>query len=242
MKSFADGKIDVYLGPVELGAPDNLEQAIVDFIGGARRSLDIAVQEIDSIPIAEAIINARWNGVSINVFVEQDYIRTKLEKVPKPPQPDTASGETQAEAIYRLQWRADQETAAEDLERKRESLAINRVILPALLRNGIEVKGDFNPKIFHQKFIVRDYRGKAQPRSALLTGSANFTHHDTHDNLNNVFVFHDASYVGSMRTSLSGSCGGSSAAACSETCRRRSASRASPSRSPSRPATRPSSS
>jgi hypothetical protein len=192
MKSFADGKIDVYLGPVELGAADNLEQAIVDFIGGARKSLDIAVQEIDSIPIAEAIINARWNGVSVNVFVEQDYIRTKLEKVPEPPEPDAASGETQAEAIYRLQWRSDQETAAEDLERKRETLAINRVILSALLRNGIEVKGDFNPKIFHQKFIVRDYRGKAQPRSALLTGSANFTHHDTHDNLNNVFVFHDA--------------------------------------------------
>lgn len=192
MKSFADDKIDVYLGPVELGAADNLEQAIVDFIGGGRRSLDIAVQEIDSISIAEAIINARWNGVSINVFVEQDYIRTKLEKVPEPPQPDTASGETQAEAIYRLQWRADQETAAEDLERKRESLAINRVILSALLRNGIEIKGDLNPKIFHQKFIVRDYRGKAQPNSALLTGSANFTHHDTHDNLNNVFVFHDA--------------------------------------------------
>jgi hypothetical protein len=140
VKSFADDKIDVYLGPTELGAADNLEQAVVDFIGGARKSLDIAVQEIDSIPIAEALINARWRGVSINVFVEQDYIRTKLEKVPKPPEPDTASGETQAEAIYRLQWRSDQETAAEDLERRRESLAINRVILSAFLRNGIEVK------------------------------------------------------------------------------------------------------
>ena len=111
-----------------------------------------------------------------------------LKKVPKPPKPDAASGETEAEAIYRLQWRSDQETAAEEPE----SLAINRVILSALLRNGIEVKGDFNPKIFHQKFIIRDYRGSAQPTTALLTGSANFTHHDTHDNLNNLFVFHDA--------------------------------------------------
>lgn len=108
MKSFADDKIDVYLGPTELEAADNLEEAVVDFIGGARKSLDIAVQEIDSIPIAEAIINARWRGVSVNVFVEQDHIRTKLEKLPKPPEPDTASGETQAEAIYRLQWRSDQ--------------------------------------------------------------------------------------------------------------------------------------
>ena len=80
MKTFADGKIDVYLGPVELGAADNLEPAIVDFIGGARKSLDIAVQEIDSMPIAEAIINARWKGVSVNVFVEQDYIRTNAQE------------------------------------------------------------------------------------------------------------------------------------------------------------------
>lgn len=183
MESFADGKVDVYLGPVELGAADDLEQAIVDFIGGAEQSLDIAVQEIDSRPIAEAIIQARWRGVSVNVFVEQDYIRTKLKKVPPPLDPDAA---------HLRQWRSDQETAEEDAKKRRPSLAINRVILAALLRNGIEVKGDFNPKIFHQKFIIRDYRGSARPRSALLSGSANFTTTDTHANLNNVFVFHDA--------------------------------------------------
>jgi phosphatidylserine/phosphatidylglycerophosphate/cardiolipin synthase-like enzyme len=192
MKSFAEDKIEVYLGPPELGAADNLEQAIINFVNGAKESLDIAVQEIDSLPIAEAIINARWRGVSINAFIEQDYIKAKLEKKPDPPTPDTPSGETEAEAIYRLQWRSDQETAEEDAEQGKDSLAINRVILSALLRNGIEVKGDFNPKIFHQKFVVRDYRERARPTSALLAGSANFTHHDTHDNLNNVFVFHDA--------------------------------------------------
>jgi len=56
VKSFADGKIDVYLGPVELGAPDDLEQVVIDFIDQAKSSLDIAVQEIDSLKIAEAII------------------------------------------------------------------------------------------------------------------------------------------------------------------------------------------
>jgi hypothetical protein len=43
VKSFADGKIDVYFGPVELGAPDDLEQVVTDFIDGAKSSLDIAV-------------------------------------------------------------------------------------------------------------------------------------------------------------------------------------------------------
>jgi PLD-like domain len=61
-----------------------------------------------------------------------------------------------------------------------------------LLRSDIEVKGDYNPKIFHQKFILRDYDGKASATSALLSGSANFTWTDTHSNLNNLFVFRNA--------------------------------------------------
>jgi hypothetical protein len=48
MASFAGGKIQAYVGPPELGAADDLEQVIVDFIAGAKTRLDIAVQEIDS--------------------------------------------------------------------------------------------------------------------------------------------------------------------------------------------------
>ena len=44
-------------------------------------------------------------------------------------------------------------------------LAENRRILAALLRSDVEVRGDFNPKIFHQKFILRDY-STARQRSA----------------------------------------------------------------------------
>ena len=68
MADFADGKIEAYFGPPELGAPDDLEQVIVDFIAGAEQSLDIAVQELDSIPIAEAILDARWRGVAVDAL------------------------------------------------------------------------------------------------------------------------------------------------------------------------------
>ena len=51
---------------------------IIDFIRGARSSLDIAVQELDSEPIAQAILDARWRGVSVNLFLEQDYLRSPL--------------------------------------------------------------------------------------------------------------------------------------------------------------------
>jgi phosphatidylserine/phosphatidylglycerophosphate/cardiolipin synthase-like enzyme len=114
------------------------------------------------------------------MFIEQDYVRSNLVGTPpKPPTP--LPGETPAQALERVQWLKDD-----------TDLAVNRQILAALLRSDIEIKGDYNPKIFHQKFILRDYDGSATPTSALLTGSANFTTTDTHKNLNNVVVFRNA--------------------------------------------------
>ena len=57
-----------------------------------------------------------------------------------------------------------------------------------MLRSDVKVRGDYNSKIFHQKFILRDYDGKAISTSALLTESANFTLADTHRNLNHELV------------------------------------------------------
>jgi phosphatidylserine/phosphatidylglycerophosphate/cardiolipin synthase-like enzyme len=183
--SFADGKIEAYVGPTELGAADDLEAVIVDFVAGARSSLNIAVQELDSEPIAQAILDARWRGVSVNLFLEQDYLRSPLKTSHGlPVLPKAKPGEAAQDALRRVQWGDDD-----------SELAANRRILAALLRSDVEVKGDFNPKIFHQKFALRDYRdGKATKpgNPALLTGSANFTTTDTHRNLNHVFVFNTA--------------------------------------------------
>lgn len=92
MATFANGKIEAYVGPTELKAADNLETVIVEYIAGAKESLDIAVQEIDSMPIAEAILDARWRGAKIEAFVEQDYLKSKLKALPDPPTPEP--GET----------------------------------------------------------------------------------------------------------------------------------------------------
>jgi phosphatidylserine/phosphatidylglycerophosphate/cardiolipin synthase-like enzyme len=96
-------KIEAYVGPPELGAADDLEQVIVEFIAGAKTRLDIAVQEIDSRAIAQAILDARWRGVRVTIFLEQDYLRSDLAgNPPKPPTP--RAGETAAEALRRVQW------------------------------------------------------------------------------------------------------------------------------------------
>ena len=174
MASFAGGKIEAYCGPKELGAADNLEDVIVEFIDGAKKTLDIAVQELDNKRIAQAILDARWRKVSVRIFLEQDYLLS-----PKPPPLKLKSGEPKATAEEHAQWTEGGELRA------------NREIFAALLRNNVDAKADYNPKIFHQKFIIRDFRDHAMSTSALLSGSANFTDTDTHRNLNHVVIFHD---------------------------------------------------
>ncbi|MEV4893856.1 phospholipase D-like domain-containing protein, partial [Nonomuraea sp. NPDC055795] len=89
----------------------------------------------------------------------------------------------EAAARLRVQW--GQESGAKSLEP-------NRKILAALLRCNVDVKADYNPAIFHQKFIIRDFRERALPSSAILSGSANFTGTDCHRNLNHIVIFNDA--------------------------------------------------
>ena len=69
------GNVLVYMGPLEAGAPDDLEQVIVDFISGAKKRLEIAVQELESDTIARAIVQARQRKVLVKLVVEQDYLR-----------------------------------------------------------------------------------------------------------------------------------------------------------------------
>jgi hypothetical protein len=45
-----------------------------NFIGGASEPLDI-VQELDSLPTAQAILDARWRGVSVRIVLEQDCLQ-----------------------------------------------------------------------------------------------------------------------------------------------------------------------
>src|SRR3546814_8362105 len=64
-------RLELHMGPASLGAPDDLEAAIVGFIDEAKETLDVAVQEIESRPIAEALVRARQRGVRIRLVLEQ---------------------------------------------------------------------------------------------------------------------------------------------------------------------------
>jgi phosphatidylserine/phosphatidylglycerophosphate/cardiolipin synthase-like enzyme len=144
--------IEIYMGPHQLGGPDNLCEVIVNFIEGAHSSLYIAVQELNSRPIAEAIIRAKQRDVLVKVVLEADYLVEKTAQQ----NPFLAEGENE----------------------------VNRLLQDAILRSSIFVRSDFNPDIFHQKFIIRD-------NQSLLTGSTNFTETDTSANLNHIIIIHD---------------------------------------------------
>ncbi|MCF6321941.1 MAG: phospholipase D-like domain-containing protein [Rhizobiaceae bacterium] len=69
---------------------------------------------------------------------------------------------------------------------------INRELLMRILRTGIDAKADYNPHIFHQKFIIRD-------KVSVLTGSTNFTTTGVTKNLNHVVIVHDKTVAGEYR-------------------------------------------
>jgi phosphatidylserine/phosphatidylglycerophosphate/cardiolipin synthase-like enzyme len=176
--SFAEGKIECYCGPADLKAPDDLEAVMTGFIAQATKTLDIAVQELDSVAIAEAVIAKKREGKSVRVLLNRSYLQDETDAEHRPDPGLTTVAQL----------------AADESERK-----VNRDIFAALCRCGVEVRIDLNPddKIFHHKFALRDVRltddGKARrgERPGLLTGSANFTHTDCHANLNHLFVLRD---------------------------------------------------
>jgi phosphatidylserine/phosphatidylglycerophosphate/cardiolipin synthase-like enzyme len=69
------GGIELFAGPQALGGPDDLESVIRDFIDGAKHELLIAVQELDSQPIARAIVAAKARGVTVRIILEASYLR-----------------------------------------------------------------------------------------------------------------------------------------------------------------------
>ncbi|WP_340109985.1 phospholipase D-like domain-containing protein [Pikeienuella sp. HZG-20] len=134
-------RIRFHLGPDSV-APglDDLEAAIIAFIDKATKRLDIAVQELESRPILEAILRAEIERkVQVRMVLEADYLVANRRP------------ETVADAF---------ESAGAHEE--------NRLLAAAALRSTIWLRSDFNPRIFHQKFIIRD-------GEAVLTGSTNFT-------------------------------------------------------------------
>ena len=71
------GSLELYMGPAALGGPDDLEGPIVAFIDGANEHLDVAVQELESLPIAKALLRAKARDVDVRVILEGKYLTVR---------------------------------------------------------------------------------------------------------------------------------------------------------------------
>jgi phosphatidylserine/phosphatidylglycerophosphate/cardiolipin synthase-like enzyme len=71
------GGVELHVGPPVLGAPDDLDAVIRDFVDGARKTLLVAVQQLDSRSITEALLSAKRRGVQVRVILEGDYLVEK---------------------------------------------------------------------------------------------------------------------------------------------------------------------
>ncbi|MDA5094035.1 phospholipase D-like domain-containing protein [Aliiroseovarius sp. KMU-50] len=158
------GDLSFFMGPQQLGAPDDLLQPILDFIDSARsrQNLMIAIQEVDHPDIANAIIRARLRGVVVDLVLEQSYLLAQRRPA-----------------------------SLDDAHEAKGKHEVNRKLFNAILRSTADVKVDFNPSIFHQKFMVLGNR--------VLTGSTNFTETGVTRNLNHLVVVDDAEVANAFK-------------------------------------------
>ena len=73
---------EVYDGPLDPKDPDSLENRLIDKLYDAETSIDAALQELDSEPIANALIAAHQCNVTVRLVTETDYIdETPIESL-----------------------------------------------------------------------------------------------------------------------------------------------------------------
>lgn len=146
-------KIKVYLGPQEQNAPDSLIQPIIDFINNAKKRQNLMIA-VQEIENLD-IVKAIIQAKKRGVVIDIVIEQDYLltDSIMDNPFDPIGKNET------------------------------NRFLYNALLRSCIDIKCDFNTKIFHQKFMIcGDY---------ILTGSTNFTDTGIAKNLNHIVVIKD---------------------------------------------------
>ena len=148
------GDITIHLGPAEQGGPDSLLDPIVDFINKAKKRQKLQIA-VQEIDNRK-IAEAIIGARKRGATIDVVIEQSYLLNKEIPPDPFVPGGAHE----------------------------INRELHNAILRATVDVKSDFNSKIFHQKFMILG--------NSVLTGSTNFTDTGVTKNLNHVVVVNDA--------------------------------------------------
>jgi len=147
---------------------DDLEQAVVDAIAGARSSISLAVQELTLPPIAQALVERHRAGVQVRVVLENSY------STPWSYQHPSELSDHERHRWQRLHDLADADqdgTVTQAERRSGDAVAL-------LLADGVPLvddtaDGTAGSGLMHHKFLVVDGQ-------EVVTGSANFTSSGVH--------------------------------------------------------------
>ncbi len=174
-QSEANYYTDPYRNKTRLG--DNIEQVIIDAIKGAKRSVDVAVQEFRLPGIAKAMIEKRNQGVRVRLIIENTYNKGYSEY----------TKEEIARFTEREKGKYEDFLAFADLNKdgviSREE-ALERDTIPMIKEARLDyiddtADGTKGSGLMHHKFTIVD-------EEIVLTGSANYTMSDMHGDASNM--------------------------------------------------------
>lgn len=167
-----------YLDPLrqQQRSGDDLEQKIVDAIASAKFTVDLAVQELRSPRIAQALVAKQKAGVKVRIILENTYNHPWSEL--------TAAEVSKLAPRDRLKYAelkqlsdldGDGELSREEINRGDAVFILRQAKVPLI---DDTADGSAGSNLMHHKFVVVD-------NLTLIVTSANFTSSDMHGDITN---------------------------------------------------------
>jgi competence ComEA-like helix-hairpin-helix protein len=156
---------------------DNLEQIIIDAIGTATSTVDVAVQELRLPGIAAALVARQQAGVKVRVILENTYSRpfSAFTAAEMAQLPEREEGRYQ-ESRQLIDRDRDGTLSPTEIQAGDALVMLDRSKVP---RIDDTADGSAGSNLMHHKFLVVDGR-------TLIVTSANFTTSDMHGDFKSV--------------------------------------------------------
>ncbi|MGB7415529.1 MAG: phospholipase D-like domain-containing protein, partial [Thermosynechococcaceae cyanobacterium] len=156
---------------------DDLEQVIVEQMRSARSSIDVAVQELRSPKIAQALRERKHSGIRVRLILENTYSRPWSSFTPaEVAQLDPRQRDRYEDGVATIDQNGDNQLDASESNQFDALQIIQNAGIPWL---DDTADGSAGSGLMHHKFVIID-------QQTVVTGTANFTLSGLHGDLNDL--------------------------------------------------------